>query len=308
MAARRCVLAMAMLAVSCGSEKPSSRPPERAALGGEIVARVGSETISVSLVEKVAAEQKIAPRDALQRLLDDAIAANAAREKKLDQSPPGSWNLEAARARVVAEKVLADARAKGPPTDDEIRELSAEFWREVDRPPSLRVSHALAMRSDKGDAAFDAKARAVAEQLLAAAKTATSSADFIAKTKAVPHPKEIKVVVEALGGFIADGRTTEGDPGRSMDKAFAKGAFAIPEGETTSGVVESKFGWHVIWIDERVPEQRMPMDTRRVAFTAPAHAARAKRAIDEALASQRASHPVTILPSAEQLMREAAKP
>lgn len=299
---------MAMLAVSCGPEKPTTHEHARAALGGEIVARVGNESISVELVEKVAAEQKISARDALQRLLDDAIAANAAREKKLDQGPPGSWNLEAARARLAAEKMLADARAKGPPTDDEIRELSAEYWREVDRPPSLKVSHALAMRSEKGDAATDAKARAVAEQLLAAAKTATSTADFIAKTKAVPHPKEVKVVVEALGGFVADGRTTEGDPSQSMDKAFAKGAFAVPDDETTSGIVESKFGWHVIRIDERVPEQRMPMDTRRIAFTAPAHAARAKRAVDDALAAQRASHPVTISPSSEQLMREAAKP
>src|SRR5690606_32834298 len=83
-------------AVSCGEEgrpPPSdgTEPAELAELGGETAARVGGEPISLALVQEVADAQRVSPREALRRLIDDAIAAHAARERGLERGV--RWHL-----------------------------------------------------------------------------------------------------------------------------------------------------------------------------------------------------------------------
>ena len=66
----------------------------------------------------------------------------------------------AALARAVLEDLLAAARAKGPPSDEEVAELTKERWAELDRPP-LRTIHAVALVKDPAQKAA-ARALAVA--------------------------------------------------------------------------------------------------------------------------------------------------
>ena len=47
----------------------------------------------------------------------------------------------------------------------------------------------------------------------------------------------------------------------------------------------------------------MPLDARRIAFTEEAYSVRAQAAISAIIGARRASHPVAIEASAEQLMR-----
>ena len=112
------------LSTSCGTERPA--PPsgtERSALGGDVAARVGDEVIHVALVAKVAADQRVSADEALRRLVDDAIVASAARSRGMERTT--DWRLRSARARFTADKLLADAKAKGPPTDEEVQDLLA---------------------------------------------------------------------------------------------------------------------------------------------------------------------------------------
>ena len=53
----------------------SARGPgtEQVALGGDVVARVGTETISVALVAHVAADQGISPQETLQHLINNNL-------------------------------------------------------------------------------------------------------------------------------------------------------------------------------------------------------------------------------------------
>lgn len=290
------------LGSACGDTHapPAPNRGEQAALGGDVAARVGAEVISVSLVQKVAADQHIPLREALRQLVDDAIAANAARERGLDRSLPTSWLLTAARARVTADRLVADAKAAGPPTDEEIRLLSERHWREVDRPPAVRVVHAVAQSGPDASPDARARARAVAEEILEAVRTARDAAEFEAKAKAVKHADSVNVVVQPLPAITEDGRSIEAN--ENVDPKFASLAFSISAlGETRMG--ETKFGWHVVRLVERIPEQRMDLDARRLAFGDAVHTERARTLTEARLAVLRATLPVVITPSSEPLMR-----
>lgn len=298
-----CLALVAMASgLSCGGDRTKPPPAEQAAaLGGEVAARVGTDVIPMSLVIKVATALHITPREALRRLVDDAITANAARARGLDRELPASWRLTAARGRITADRLVADAKLAGPPTDDEIARLTARYWREVDRPASVHVVHVVAMRPKKPDPAAEASARAFAAQAHEAVLSAKNSEEFQQKAKALPHPG-VEVVVQPLPAFTREGNVAEGGES-TVDEAFVKAAFALEDIGSTSPVVESKFGWHVIRLEEKLPEQRMPLEARRIAFTDEAYTLRAGAATAERLAARRAATPIEVAPSAEQLMR-----
>jgi len=290
-----------MLVLSCGHEerRPARTEDLNAALGGEVAARVGSEAIPLSVVASVAEAQNVSAREAARKLVDDAIAASAARERGLDRRVPASWRLVAARARFASERLFEEARRPGPPTDEEVARLSKLHWVEVDRPPSVRVIHAIVLRPK--DAALTATARAVAEDLRAAVTPATDAGEFEAKAKAVAHDPKLEIRVERLPAFVADGRITEG--GGEMDQVFANAAFALGSIGATSAVVETGFGWHVIRLLEKIPEKRMPLQTRRLAFTEEVYRMRGQELLAARLEALRATTEVVVSPAAEQLMR-----
>lgn len=298
------IVVWAVLATSCSEPAKPRAGDEQAALGGEIAARATSgsvtDAVPVSLVASVAREQHVAPSVALRRLVDDAVASVAARDRSLDRRSPASWLLVAARGRIAADRLRLAAKAEGPPTDEEVNELSQRHWREVDRPITVRVVHAVVKRPSKDDPALTERARELATQLHDVL-AATPTDDFVKKAKALPHAKDLDVVAESLPPITDDGWSTE-TPGR-FDLDFSKAAHALAKPGDTSPVVESRFGWHVIRLVERLPEQRMPFESRRIAFAEEAVAMRAKRALDARLEALRRANPVSVQPSAEQLMR-----
>jgi len=301
MMGRRSAVCVALISGALSCSDGHGPAPHQAALGGETAARVGLDLIPLSLVSRVAADQRVTVREALQRLIDDAIAANGARGRGLDRSSRASWLQTAARGRWMADRILAEARQGGPPSDDEINEVTARHWREIDRPVAVRVVHALVQKPKASDGGSLTRARALAADLRAAVLAATDTEDFQARAKAVPHPPELDVVVQPLPPFASDGRLTDGEGG--MVPAFATAAHALTAVGETSAVVESPFGWHVIRLAERIPEQRMPMEARRAALTEEAFMMRAHKATEALLETHRAGATVEIPPSSQSLMQ-----
>lgn len=296
-------LALTAALLSCGRRESPPQEEANAALGGETAARVGEQTIPLSLVASVASAQNVTAREAVRRVVDDEIAALAARARGLDKRLPTSWRLVSARGRFTADRLLQEAKRRGAPTDDEVRMLSERHWAEVDRPPAVRVIHAIVMVPK--DPVHVERARRLAEEIRTAVASAPGADAFEKSAKSVPHGPELEVRVERLPAFTEDGWVTEGD-GR-MDEVFAKAAFAVSSIDGTSPVVETKrFGWHVIRLLERVPENRMPIEARRIAFTEEAYRIRAFEMLQARLKELRDENRVEISPAAEQLMRSVS--
>jgi hypothetical protein len=296
---------VAMLALSCSQRSADGRPgDENASLGGDVAARVGapgaSEAIPLLVVASVADAQHVSAREAAKRVIDDEIAASAARRKGLDQVAPASWRLVSARAGFLLDRFSQEAKRGGPPTKDEIDILSERHWVEFARPAAVRVIHAIVMRPK--DPANVERSRAVAAEIRKTVLSAADDTEFEANAKAVQTDLDTRV--ERLPAFTEEGWVTEG-PGR-MDDMFAKGAFAIAAVGGTSPVVESSFGWHVIRLRERIPEKMVPIEARRVAFATEAQTMRARELMESRLKALRMVHRVEVSPAAEQLMRSVS--
>jgi hypothetical protein len=255
------LLALAALASGCRTT-PDPAGSSGAPLPEGVVASVSEESITATTVGRIASAQGLDVRAACDRAIADALFAAEAR-RRLDRGAM-SRSIEAGTlARTLLEELVREARAEGPPTDKEIELLTRERWIDLDRPSMARTTHAVAWSKDP---ALKAQARALAARIAEAVSAATSSAEFKKLASAVPRGK-IEMRAEHLAPTTADGRSFEpSDPARppeQFDQVFARAANAIPEVGKHSPIVETAFGFHVIRLDERLPEKRMPLAERR---------------------------------------------
>ncbi len=289
----RRVLFLALVVFGCGETR---RPPEpaRAALPAGVAAVVGDQQVTLRSVENIARTQGVSLAEARERGVLDALFAAAVRADGSKAALVAAAE-RGVLARAVLEGIRADARALGPPTDAEVRELTELHWPEIDRPPSAMTTHAVVRVKTPAD---DASARALAAELAAALKGAANSDDFVARAKAFPS-RGLEITAERLPPVTPDGRMW--DPNEqppkvlagALDPDFTRAALALEQPGEQSGVVKSAFGYHVIELDRRFPELSMPLEERRSLLSEEAYTRRAKRDFDALEARLRAQTPVS---------------
>jgi PPIC-type PPIASE domain len=293
-----------LFVAACGSHS-SATEVAHIALGGDTVALVGKVPVSASLVAEVVKAQKVSPREALDLVVDDALAAAGAEAAGLARTPEVVRATRAAEARKIVLGIREAAKNAGPPTDEELKEVTENHWVEVDLPEQMLVIHALVMKPTKlqlgRNPRLDVEAVALANALAATEASATSADDFEARAKALPHG-DLEIKVERLDPFVADGRRST-VPGGTFKPEFARGAAPLAVG-ATSGIVATEYGWHVIRMLERLPEHRVPLEERRQLFREEVVAMRARRALDKLEEELVAKFGVTISNGVEDLMTE----
>lgn len=250
---------------SCGTSQPGQQRV-LGALPSGVVARVGSSQISEGTVARIAAVQNLTPPQALERaLLDARFALDASR-----RLPSGMRAVleRAAFARALFESMEKAAVAQGAPTTAEIQRITEERWVDLDRPVSVLVSHAVALFPANGDRG---RALVVAHEIQRAVHGVRVVEGFLKAARAVSGG-DVQVRAERLPYLTADGRgiSSEADrprsPAGTFDETFARAANALREAGDQSEIVETRFGYHVILLQERLPERRVSLRDRSSAL------------------------------------------
>lgn len=289
-----------LLAFGCGEH----RAPTVAAgpLPSGLAARAGDEEIRLESVARIAQAQGIPPKTARDRAISDALFAAAVRTNPSQASRVADAE-RSVLARAVLERLRHDAWSLGPATDEELRQATLQRWPELDRPPSVRTTHAVVLVKKPAD---DAPARELAAALARAVHEAKDSDDFIARAQALPK-QGLEITAERLPAVTPDGRLwdpTERVPKAltgSLDLDFTRGASALENSGDQSPVVKSAFGYHVIRLEQRYPEVRMSLDERRAELSPDILSRRGKRELDALLSRLRAQTPVETERAAEAL-------
>jgi hypothetical protein len=143
--------------------------------------------IEAGIVAELQQRLRVPPARARELAEEDALLA-----AELGRREP-ALSLSLARlalAREMSQLLLADAERAGPPTEQELTELTNERWWELDRPRMVQVVHAVVMTGSENIAAA-----ALAERIAAAVAQVSSAAEFEQAAKAVP-PLDLQVRVE----------------------------------------------------------------------------------------------------------------
>jgi hypothetical protein len=286
----RAGLVAATLMCACRAPTPSEGP---SSLGGD-AARVGTTNIPVAVVSAVFRASSQSVRKALDSLVADALAAAGARNEDLARKGGAPWATSAVLARRVALQSIRDAAAEGPPKPDELEDV--------------RVVHAVVMRSARVP---EARAVAVADAIRRAVEGSRSADEFEKRANATPHA-DAQVTVERLAPFGADGRWASGEGG-AVDGSFAAAAFGLRVPAQVSPVVETRFGWHVIFLmDRSAPQEAAGAATdRRTDLASLASAVEEMRArgwIESRLRTRRRASHIEILGDADALIAEVKVP
>ncbi len=293
-----------VLAAACSAGVDRHPVPRHAQLPAGIAARVGSDDVALETVQRIAAAQAVSADAARDRAVTDALFAAGARSAYEGRGVVPVLE-RAAWARALLEGLKSDALARGPATDAEVAELTAVRWRELDRPESVRTTHAVALVEKAAD---EAEARAVAEHIREAVSGVADPEEFMRLAKAVPHDR-VQVRAERLPAVTADGRVYDpdrpaADSSESFDPDFAKAAYALKAGQI-SELVRSRFGYHVVLCEARVPEQRVPLEQRRELLHDDVMKGRAERAKQDLLKRLSLLQPIQVERAADDLTSRA---
>lgn len=189
---------------------------------------------------RLAAQKMIASVATSAKVSDDEVRAEFVREKeKLDlgfvRFAPAAFKAEVARPDDAA--VDAFVKANGARLEEAYKSNSFRYH----KPKRVKARHILVKVDER---ASDAAAAEAKKKLEDAKARIAGGADFAAEAKALSDDLANKDKGGDLGTF---------QPG-AMDPMFEKAAFALKAGEV-SEPVRTRFGWHLIKVDEVLPEE-----------------------------------------------------
>jgi peptidyl-prolyl cis-trans isomerase C len=243
-----------------GSEESQLKPEERA----KALAVIDGTIITLGEFEERLLKQspfirhRYATRERKKEFLDNMIRfelmSKEAMAKGYDKDPEVIRTMK----QVMIQKLIRnDFESKVKPEDIPEAELKAYYdshIREYNTPEQVRASHILIKFPPGATAAQKEAARARAQSVLEEARKAKDQNAFAELAKKYSEDTGSKAVGGDLRYFS---RTEEGG---TMVKEFSDAAFALKKPGDLSGLVETRYGYHVIRLTDRRPAQSRTFD------------------------------------------------
>lgn len=209
-----------------------------------------------------------------------------------------------ALANAMTRSLAAESAKQGAVTDEELSSWTEYHWAQVDRPAVFRTAHAVVMTAANANPTELEKAERVANAIHAAVAGSPDEKTFKARAQAVDK-LGLEVKVEGLDFVAEDGRVMRlgadaSAQGGAYDVAFARAAAALSTVGQVSPVTRSKFGFHVIRLEETLPPIRLDIETRRAMAQADVLERRARLALQALLTDVRQRLEPSLERSAEE--------
>ncbi len=211
----------------------------------KVLARVGSQDITEAEVLEFIqpfgqqAMMLYASEQGRKMILDDVITmrlyALDAEDSKLDQTPEFQAQLLSAKRAMLAQAAMRDVIKGITVSDDEAKKFYSDNPTMFTQPERIHARHILV----SGDEEL-----AKVQSELKAGK----SFDVVAKEYSRDP------------GSAANGGDLGEFPKGVMVPEFEKAAFALKNPGDVSEPVKSQFGWHIIKLEERIPESLVPFE------------------------------------------------
>ncbi|MBG6201824.1 peptidyl-prolyl cis-trans isomerase C [Labrenzia sp. EL_13] len=230
-------VAVSLLAMTLGSASLSAAEP------GDVVARVGDAEITEADIAFAAQDlgqqlQRFPPNQwraiLLDVVVDMELLAQAARQDGLDQDPDFKNQLEFLELQALRNAYISQ-KIDSLITDEALKAAYEAEFKDFEGPEEVNARHILV--SDKAEA----------EALI---KELDGGADFVelAKEKSTgpsgPNGGDL--------GYFGKGQ---------MVKPFEDVVFTLEPGEYTKEPVETQFGWHVIKLENKRPQEKPAFET-----------------------------------------------
>lgn len=244
-----CSLSACQRSSSTGSSSPTAVIAPGTAAADELAARVGDRPIRLAEVALQAQAARVDVRRALAALVDSELLAGEAMARGLDRHPEVREAAKQAMVRrflaLTFERELAPASI--PPID--LQRVYERNRRRLDHPDLVEVRHLFARTAKSDDPARRAALRERVERVAAAARQIRTPDEFSALAPRFSDDK-----IKLRGEEIVTAREGWTVP------SFATAAFALAREGDVSPVVETEFGYHVVYLVRRIPAEHISFD------------------------------------------------
>jgi parvulin-like peptidyl-prolyl isomerase len=151
-------------------------------------------------------------------------------------------------------------KAKKNVSDEDVKKFYDEHIEDVTKPEGVTVAHILIQLDEEKEAtdaeAADKEAKAKIDDIYEELLKDPASFDKLAQEKSdCPSGKRDN---GKLPAFDKDGMLLDG--GGAMDQTFADAAFGIEKAGQITKPVKTRFGYHIIKLIEKTPEEVTPME------------------------------------------------
>ena len=210
-----------------------------AQVGGEVVSTVDGEPITLSEVREAATRLHVAPLDALRRIQSELAIVHRAEATSLVQDAEVERAAQRAAVRGLLRTQIEAAHTAEGQTSAAVEARYAEIAQNLVSPEQRVSTHLLVPIAADADQARRDAARRIAEGMLRDVALATDEAAALTQMDALAGTHgAFEVSVEHLPAFA------QGD----IETSFADALFGMTEPGLVPSVVETSYGFHVIYL------------------------------------------------------------